>query len=67
MYIFGGRFDQIGPQQTQENIYDNRLYVFDPHDNSWSLVPVQGQIPSGRRSHSACMFYFKIKNLFFFI
>jgi len=66
MYIFGGRFDQIGPQQTTENIYDNRLYVFDPQDNSWSLVTVGGQIPCGRRSHSACLFYLKINFSFFF-
>lgn len=55
MYIFGGRFDQIGPQQIPENIYDNQLYAFDPQDNSWSLVTVKGQIPCGRRSHSACL------------
>ena len=54
MYVFGGRFDRTGPQQTHENIYDNRLYVFDPEDHSWSFVPTNGQIPCGRRSHSAC-------------
>ncbi len=58
MYIFGGRFDHIGPQQTTENIYDNRLYVFDPKDNTWSLITVGGKIPCGRRSHSACLFLF---------
>jgi N-acetylneuraminic acid mutarotase len=56
MYIFGGRFDQMGAQQIPENFYDNRLYVFDPQDKSWSLITVGGQIPCGRRSHSACMF-----------
>ena len=62
MYIFGGRFDRIGPQQISENIYDNRLYVFDSRDNSWSLVTVGGQIPRGRRSHSACLY--RLKYLF---
>jgi hypothetical protein len=58
MYIFGGRFDHMGPQQTILNVYDDRLYVFNPEDNSWSLVPADGQIPAGRRSHSACLFGF---------
>ncbi len=72
MYIFGGRFDHMGPQQTPANFYDNRLYAFDPLDNSWSLITVRGQIPCGRRSHSACMFDFgrkkkKFRILFFFL
>ena len=56
MYIFGGRFDQIGPQQITENIYDDRLYAFNPKTDLWSLVTAEGQIPCGRRSHSACLF-----------
>ncbi len=56
MYIFGGRFDHIGPQQITENTYDDRLYVFNPRTDLWSLVTAEGQIPSGRRSHSACLF-----------
>ncbi len=65
MYIFGGRFDQTGPEQTIENIYDNHLYVFDPQDHTWSSVTVRGDIPCGRRSHSACLLY--IKNKIFLI
>ncbi|CAF4532403.1 unnamed protein product [Rotaria sp. Silwood2] len=53
MYVFGGRFDHIGHQQTRENIYDDRLYVFNCENKSWSLVIAKGEIPSGRRSHSA--------------
>lgn len=58
MYVFGGRFDHVGPQQTTQNVYDNRLYVFNPEDHSWTLVTTGGQTPIGRRSHSACLFYF---------
>ncbi|CAF1406085.1 unnamed protein product [Rotaria sp. Silwood1] len=53
MYVFGGRFDHIGPQQTTQNIYDDRLYSFNPEYNSWSLITAKGEIPCGRRSHSA--------------
>ncbi|CAF2252329.1 unnamed protein product [Rotaria magnacalcarata] len=53
MYVFGGRFDRIGPEQTTQNIYDDRLYVFNPDDASWSLITANGEIPCGRRSHSA--------------
>ena len=54
MYVFGGRFDRIGPLQTPQNIYDDRLYVFDPLNQSWALINSRGQAPCGRRSHSAC-------------
>ncbi|CAF3558194.1 unnamed protein product [Adineta steineri] len=53
MYIFGGRFDQIGPQQILQNFYDNHLHIFNPNDNSWLDLTPQGQILYGRRSHSA--------------
>lgn len=62
MYIFGGRFDQMGPEHTQENFYDNRLHVFDPQENFWSLVSVKGDVPCGRRSHSACSLPFPLSN-----
>lgn len=65
MYVFGGRFDRIGPQQTTENIYDDQLYVFNSDDNSWSIVTANGEKPCGRRSHSACLFSLKIDFLFF--
>jgi hypothetical protein len=65
MYVFGGRFDHTGPQLITENIYDNRLYVFNPRDQSWSVVTVGGETPCGRRSHSACQFYLKNHFLFF--
>lgn len=58
MYVFGGRYDHIGPLRTPQNIYDNRLYVFHPKHQSWSLVPAKGQLPCGRRSHSACKHLF---------
>ncbi|CAF0948628.1 unnamed protein product [Rotaria sordida] len=53
MYLFGGRFDRIEPQQITQTIYDDRLYIFNPEHNSWSLVTAMGEIPCGRRSHSA--------------
>jgi len=60
MYVFGGRYDHIGPLRTPQNIYDNRLYVFHPKHQSWSLVPAKGQIPCGRRSHSAFVYQNKL-------
>ena len=55
MYIFGGRSEDITPEHSHGIFYDNRLHVFDPQENFWSLVSVKGDAPRGRRSHSACV------------
>ncbi|CAF1026965.1 unnamed protein product [Adineta ricciae] len=52
MYIFGGRSDHIEPHIT-DNLYDNQLYVFNPESQTWLQVATAGQVPPGRRSHSA--------------
>ena len=54
MYIFGGRSDVGGSYHTGQEVYDEKLIMFDTIKNSW-LNPVHtSKNPKGRRSHSAC-------------
>ncbi|CAF1582182.1 unnamed protein product, partial [Didymodactylos carnosus] len=54
MYVFGGRFDIAGHQHSGQNYYENKLHVYDSVKNTWTEIFTNGQIPGGRRSHSAC-------------
>lgn len=54
MYVFGGRADRFGPFHSNNEIYCNRIKVFDTETNSWLDSPHTPVLPEGRRSHSAC-------------
>lgn len=54
MYVFGGRADRFGPFHSNNEIYCNRIKVFDTETNSWLDSPPTPVLPEGRRSHSAC-------------
>ncbi|KAJ7419301.1 hypothetical protein WISP_54826 [Willisornis vidua] len=53
MYVFGGRADRFGPFHSNNEIYCNRIKVFDTETNSWLDSPSTPVLPEGRRSHSA--------------
>ncbi|KAM6298299.1 KLDC3 protein, partial [Thinocorus orbignyianus] len=53
MYVFGGRADRFGPFHSNNEIYCNRIKVFDTETNSWLDSPPTPVLPEGRRSHSA--------------
>ncbi|KAJ1147306.1 hypothetical protein NDU88_000187 [Pleurodeles waltl] len=53
MYVFGGRADRFGPFHSNNEIYCNRIRVFDTDSNTWQESPPTPQPPEGRRSHSA--------------
>ena len=54
MYIFGGRSDQGGNVYTNNEIYCNKLQIFDTSTRTWIEPETTGVLPIGRRSHSAC-------------
>ncbi|XP_022094720.1 kelch domain-containing protein 3-like [Acanthaster planci] len=56
MIVFGGRSDESGPYYTNREFYCNRLQVLDTQTKVWSAPPTTGDIPIGRRSHSAFMY-----------
>ncbi|XP_028969148.1 kelch domain-containing protein 3 [Galendromus occidentalis] len=56
MYIFGGRGDLDGPFHTDVEIYCNRLAYFDTETLRWCYPEKRGDIPPGRRSHSAFVY-----------
>lgn len=62
MYIFGGRGDRAGPYHTNNEIYCHKLQIFDTLTQTWHEPQVNGSIPCGRRSHSACMFELFVVN-----
>ncbi|XP_055492259.1 kelch domain-containing protein 3 isoform X3 [Leucoraja erinacea] len=53
MYVFGGRADRFGPFHSNNEIYCNRIEVFDMETNHWLELPTAQLLPEGRRSHSA--------------
>uniref|UniRef100_A0A7M4END2 rRNA biogenesis protein RRP36 n=1 Tax=Crocodylus porosus TaxID=8502 RepID=A0A7M4END2_CROPO len=53
MFVFGGRADRFGPFHSNNEIYCNRIKVFDTETNSWLDSPPTPVLPEGRRSHSA--------------
>lgn len=54
MYVFGGRADRFGPFHSNNEIYCNRIRVFDTRTEAWLDCPHTPVLPEGRRSHSAC-------------
>ncbi|XP_054706204.1 kelch domain-containing protein 3-like [Uloborus diversus] len=57
MYIFGGRsfFDEINPSALNE-YYCNKIIRFNTESMLWEAPDVSGDIPCGRRSHSAVVY-----------
>ncbi|XP_027983851.1 kelch domain-containing protein 3 isoform X2 [Eptesicus fuscus] len=53
MYVFGGRADRFGPFHSNNEIYCNRIRVFDTRTEAWLDCPATPVLPEGRRSHSA--------------
>ncbi|XP_055982320.1 kelch domain-containing protein 3 isoform X2 [Sorex fumeus] len=53
MYVFGGRADRFGPFHSNNEIYCNRIRVFDTKTEAWLDCPHTLVLPEGRRSHSA--------------
>jgi len=60
MYIFGGRSDRAGPYHTNSELYCPKIQVFDTINNTWFEPQAVGNVPCGRRSHSACMLVFTV-------
>jgi len=55
MLIFGGRGDMHGPVHTRAEVYCNALVCLDVVRKEWIRPETNGELPSGRRSHSAFM------------
>ncbi|XP_042161651.1 kelch domain-containing protein 3 isoform X1 [Oncorhynchus tshawytscha] len=53
MFVFGGRADRFGPFHSSNEIYCNKIKVFDTETNSWLNTATAQLPPEGRRSHSA--------------
>ncbi|KAI3363048.1 hypothetical protein L3Q82_011708 [Scortum barcoo] len=53
MFVFGGRADRFGPFHSNNEIYCNKIKVFDTETNCWLSTPSAQPLPEGRRSHSA--------------
>ncbi|TTU93293.1 Kelch domain-containing protein 3 [Bagarius yarrelli] len=53
MFVFGGRADRFGPFHSSNEIYCNKIKVFDTETHSWLSTPTNQIQPEGRRSHSA--------------
>ncbi|KAM4772013.1 kelch domain-containing protein 3 isoform 1-T2 [Rhinophrynus dorsalis] len=53
MFVFGGRADSSGQFHSNNEIYCNRIRVFDLGTESWLEAPQSTAPPEGRRSHSA--------------
>ncbi|XP_021921370.1 kelch domain-containing protein 3 isoform X2 [Zootermopsis nevadensis] len=56
MYIFGGRGDLNGPYHSQEEVYCSDIMYLDTHTGRWHRPVTSGDIPIGRRSHSAFVY-----------
>lgn len=56
MYIFGGRSDHGGNIYTNNEIYCNKLQIFDTVNRKWIEPETTGVLPIGRRSHSAFVY-----------
>ena len=53
LYVFGGRGDVAGATHTGQGVYDNTMRVFNSVSNQWTSSKSEGDVPLGRRSHSA--------------
>lgn len=59
LYVFGGRGDALGLNQSGHDFYDDNLFQFDIKRYHWSRVPTKSS-PIGRRSHSAFVYNNKL-------
>ncbi|XP_050077949.1 kelch domain-containing protein 3 [Anopheles maculipalpis] len=60
MYVFGGRSDAVAPYHSQEEIYCPNIKYLDLKADRWYTPKTTGEIPVGRRSHSAFTYNNKI-------
>lgn len=56
MYIFGGRGDLNGPYHSQEEVYCSDIMYLDTFTGRWHRPVTSGNVPMGRRSHSAFVY-----------
>ncbi|XP_026478902.1 kelch domain-containing protein 3-like [Ctenocephalides felis] len=56
MYIFGGRGDRNSPYHSSQELYCNEMKYLDTDNATWYESPVAGEVPIGRRSHSAFVY-----------
>ncbi|XP_071799387.1 kelch domain-containing protein 3-like [Asterias amurensis] len=56
MIVFGGRSDKSGQCYTNQEFYCNKLQVFNIQTKVWNAPATTGDVPIGRRSHSAVMY-----------
>lgn len=54
MYVFGGRSDRAAPNTSEQDYYPNDIMYLDTDTCMWVSPVVNGDVPRGRRSHSAC-------------
>lgn len=60
MYVFGGRGDLHSPYHTHEEFYCERIVYLDMVTFEWHTPKTTGQVPVGRRSHSAFVYNGKL-------
>lgn len=60
IYIFGGRSDRAAPHSSEEDFYPNDIMYLDTETGTWVRPAVSGNIPVGRRSHSAFLYRGKL-------
>ncbi|GMR60158.1 hypothetical protein PMAYCL1PPCAC_30353, partial [Pristionchus mayeri] len=53
MFVFGGRCDIMGQYHSTRDVYDEKMRALNLKTQKWRVVETKGEIPSGRRSHSA--------------
>ncbi|UYV75427.1 KLHDC3 [Cordylochernes scorpioides] len=56
IYVFGGRGDKNGSVDTRNEVYCNQISYLDTVKMEWITPQTKGNIPIGRRSHSAFVF-----------
>ncbi|KAL7641640.1 UNVERIFIED_CONTAM: hypothetical protein RMT77_007513 [Armadillidium vulgare] len=57
MYVWGGREVASGWHETDiDGEYGSQMYVFNPVTREWRFIEAYGDIPIGRRSHSAIVY-----------
>lgn len=54
IYVWGGRGDKHSPFHSQDGLYNSEIVYIDLKTNTWHMPKTTGNVPVGRRSHSAC-------------
>lgn len=62
MYVFGGRGNRHSPNHSQDEIYTTEVIYLDLKTMEWHQPRVTGELPVGRRSHSACEYFINLKS-----